>query len=40
MQSLRLVDRRAVPDDPRLCLFNVLVALEWVPDEAYMRQLL
>src|SRR6266540_2925238 len=39
MQSLRLVDRRAVPDDPRLCLFNVLVALEWVPDEAYMRQL-
>src|SRR6266545_8043754 len=39
MQSLRLVDRPAAPDDPRLCLFNVLVALEWLPDEAYMRQL-
>src|SRR5262249_55091972 len=35
----RLVERPPTPEDARLCLFNVLVALEWNPDQAYMRQL-
>jgi hypothetical protein len=26
-------------DQPRICLFNVIVALEWYPDAAYLQQL-
>ena len=36
MQALVPIARPAAPDEPRLCLFNVLVALEWRPDQAYM----
>jgi hypothetical protein len=39
LQSLRPLAQLAGPDELRLCLFNVLVALEWLPDQAYMRQL-
>jgi hypothetical protein len=39
IQAIQIVDRPADPADPRLCLFNVLVALEWLPDQATMRQL-
>jgi hypothetical protein len=39
MQALTPIARPATPDEPRLCLFNVLVALEWLPDQAYLRQL-
>ncbi|HET9224142.1 MAG TPA: hypothetical protein VFO07_16640, partial [Roseiflexaceae bacterium] len=39
IQAIQVVDRPADPADPRLCLFNVLVALEWLPDQATMRQL-
>jgi hypothetical protein len=39
MQAITPITRPAAPDEPRLCLFNVLVALEWLPDEAYMRRL-
>ncbi|MDQ2998347.1 MAG: hypothetical protein M3R61_15020, partial [Chloroflexota bacterium] len=39
MQAMTPITRPAAPDEPRLCLFNVLVALEWLPDQAYLRQL-
>jgi hypothetical protein len=39
MQAMAPIVRPAAPDEPRLCLFNVLVALEWLPDQAYLRQL-
>lgn len=39
MQALKPITRPVAPDEPRLCLFNVLVALEWLPDQAYLRQL-
>jgi hypothetical protein len=39
MQAITPIQRPITADEPRLCLFNVLVALEWLPDHAYMRQL-
>lgn len=39
LQALRPIAQQAALDAPRLCLFNVLVALEWLPDAAYLRQL-
>src|SRR5207244_2037147 len=37
--AVAISDRDPASTDRRICLFNILVALEWVPDLDYMRQL-
>jgi hypothetical protein len=39
LQSVRVVNRTPQADDQRLYLFNVIVALEWIPSPQYMQQL-
>jgi hypothetical protein len=39
LQNIAAVDRPPDPDDLRLCLFNVIVATEWLPTAAYLSQL-
>ncbi|MFL5805368.1 MAG: twin-arginine translocation signal domain-containing protein, partial [Roseiflexaceae bacterium] len=39
LREVRVAGQAGDTGTPRLCLFNVLVALEWAPDAAYLRQL-
>lgn len=39
LREIAIVDRPPTPDDLRLCLFNVIVATEWLPTAGYLDRL-
>jgi hypothetical protein len=39
LQTIQIAAQPAAPGDAQICLFNVLVALEWIPEPAYLSQL-